>query len=253
MMEYTIKKLAQLSGVSTRTLRYYDEIELLKPARVNSSGYRIYGQKEVDRLQQILFYRSLDMKLDTIKGILEQEDFDFEAALQQHYHELIKKRKQIDQLLLTVEKTLSYHKGERMMTDKEKFDAFKKEKLAENEEKYGTEIREKYGTETIEAANKKWDNISEEDFNAMTLIEDELFTSLKELTETNDLDSAAAKTVYEKHKEWLSYTWSSYSPDAHRGLADMYLADERFAAYYNERGGEHSTELLCQAIKKYAV
>ncbi|WP_086350329.1 MerR family transcriptional regulator [Candidatus Enterococcus clewellii] len=252
-MEYTIKKLAQLSGISTRTLRYYDEIELLKPARVNSSGYRIYGKQEVDRLQQILFYRSLDMKLDTIKEILEQQEFNFEIALEQHYQELTKKRRQIDQLLLTIEKSLSYHRGEIQMTDTEKFAAFKKEKLAENEQQYGSEIREKYGEKTIEASNKKWSNMSEEDFQAMTQTENELFANLKELAKTNELESDTAKKVYETHKKWLSYTWSSYSVEAHRGLADMYTADERFAAYYNERGGENTAELLCQAIKKYAI
>ena len=64
-MEYTVQKLGQLAGISTRTLRYYDEIGLLKPARINSSGYRIYGATEVNRLQQILFYRELDVSLDT--------------------------------------------------------------------------------------------------------------------------------------------------------------------------------------------
>lgn len=66
-MEYTVQALGKLAGVSTRTLRYYDEIDLLKPARINSSGYRIYGPNEVDRLQQILFYRELDVPLETIK------------------------------------------------------------------------------------------------------------------------------------------------------------------------------------------
>ena len=75
-MKYTIKKLAELAGVSTRTLRYYDEIGLLKPCRVNSSGYRIYGQKEVDLLQQILLYRSLDMKLEDIHDIISNPNFD---------------------------------------------------------------------------------------------------------------------------------------------------------------------------------
>ncbi len=67
-MEYTVRKLAQIAGVSTRTLRYYDEIGILKPARINSSGYRIYGQKEVNLLQQILFYRELGVNLKNIKG-----------------------------------------------------------------------------------------------------------------------------------------------------------------------------------------
>ena len=69
-MEYTILKLGKLAGVSTRTLRYYDEIGLLKPTRINSSGYRIYGSPEVDRLQQILFYRELGVGLMDIKKIV---------------------------------------------------------------------------------------------------------------------------------------------------------------------------------------
>lgn len=71
-MEYTIKKIAELSGVSPRTLRFYDEIGLLKPARINSSGYRIYGANEIDRLQQSLFYRSLEFKLEQIQELLNQ-------------------------------------------------------------------------------------------------------------------------------------------------------------------------------------
>lgn len=75
-MEYTIKKLSSLAGVSTRTLRYYDEIGLLKPARMNSSGYRIYEAKEVDLLQQILFYRELGVSLETIRDIVTAPSFD---------------------------------------------------------------------------------------------------------------------------------------------------------------------------------
>jgi DNA-binding transcriptional MerR regulator len=80
-MEYTIQKLAKLAGVSKRTLRYYDEIDLLKPARINSSGYRIYSQKEVDRLQQILFYRELGVDLHSIKEIMTDPTFDRAKAL----------------------------------------------------------------------------------------------------------------------------------------------------------------------------
>ena len=66
-MEYTVQKLGKLAGISARTLRYYDEIGILKPARISSSGYRIYGKKEVDLLQQILFYRELGVDLESIK------------------------------------------------------------------------------------------------------------------------------------------------------------------------------------------
>ena len=80
-MEYTIKKLAEIAGVSARTLRYYDEIGLLKPCRINSSGYRIYGQNEVDLLQQILFYKSMDMKLEEIQNLISKPNFNIEKAL----------------------------------------------------------------------------------------------------------------------------------------------------------------------------
>ena len=111
-MEYTIKNLAQLAGVSVRTLRYYDEIGLLKSCRVNLSGYRIYGEKEVDLLQQILFYKSIDMKLEEISQVIYQPDFNICQALEEHYKELISKKNQIEQLILTVEKTIAYKKGE---------------------------------------------------------------------------------------------------------------------------------------------
>lgn len=105
-MEYTIKKLSELAGVSRRTLRYYNEIGILKPARINSSGYRIYGEKEIDTLQQILFYRELDFNLDSIKEIIQSLNFDEVNALKQHYSQLLARRQQIDDLIYNVEKTI---------------------------------------------------------------------------------------------------------------------------------------------------
>jgi len=251
-MEYTIKKIAEMSGVSARTLRYYDEIGLLMPARINSSGYRIYGEKEIDRLQQILFYRSLEIKLEDIQVLLSDPNYDVQGALESHYEQLKEKRAQIDHLLATLEKTMLYQKGAITMTNQEKFEGFKKTKLEENEKKYGKEIREKYGEATIEASNQKWMNMKEEDFIRMQEIEKALFEALERLAETRDLDSEAAKTVYEKHRAWLSYSWPTYSPEAHKGLAEMYVADERFAQYYNDRAGTAIVELLRDTITKYA-
>lgn len=251
-MEYTIKKIAQLSGISTRTLRYYDEIDLLKPARINSSGYRIYGKKEVDRLQQILFYRSLELKLEQIKTILDQPDFSFQQALEEHQQALLDKRQQIDLLLATVEQTLRYHKGEQTMSDKEKFTAFKQQKLAENELTYGTEIVEKYGEETVQHANRKWLSLTSEKFELMQQAETQLIAALKQVSETSDLDSEAAKQIYEAHKTWLGFSWPTYSADAHKGLVDMYVADERFADYYDSKAGTAVTQLLHDAVYHYA-
>ncbi|MFC0274403.1 MerR family transcriptional regulator [Metabacillus herbersteinensis] len=249
-MEYTITKLAQLANVSARTLRYYDEIGLLKPARVNSSGYRIYGQQEVDLLQQILFYRELDVSLETIMDIVSQPTFDQNAALKQHYTKLKQKRTRLDKLIATIEKTIGNKEGVINMKDKEKFAGFKEKMINENEEKYGDEIRGKYGNDTIDAANAKLRGMSEEDFSAMNNLEKEVLSLLKQAYATNDPASPLAQEAAEKHKQWLMYSWPSYSKEAHAGLAELYVADERFTSYYDKivSGG---TEFLRDAILIY--
>lgn len=251
-MEYTIKKFAQLSGVSTRTLRYYDEINLLKPTRINSSGYRIYGQKEVNRLQQILFYREMGLKLEAIRQILDHPDFQFAEALQTHYRELLQKRQQIDALLATVETTLKDYQGGEKMSDQEKFAAFKTQKLAENEAQYGEEIRETYGADTIKVANQKWQQLSEADFQKMNQVETNLFEALTALAESQDIENPHGKVAYQAHKEWLSFTWPKYNPEAHKGLVDMYVTDERFANYYNDKAGKEVVQLLHDVVYRYA-
>lgn len=96
-MEYTINKLAALASISTRTLRYYDQIGLLKPCRVSSAGYRIYGDREVNLLQQIMFFRELDLQLEDIRQIITSPKFDISQALAEHHQKLISKRNQLDQ------------------------------------------------------------------------------------------------------------------------------------------------------------
>lgn len=250
-MKYTIKEMADISGVTPRTLRYYEELGLLKPLR-NSAGYRIYTQREVDLLQQILLYRSMDMNLKSIKEIINNKNFNIEEALQEHYNKLIEQRNRINTLINTVEKTIAHSKGDVSMTNKEKFEGLKREKIKENEKKFGSEIREKYGEETIKESNKKFMNLSEEDIVKMKELEDEMFKCLREVINTGDYDSNAAQTVYDNHKQWLMYTWQTYSTEAHIGLAQMYVEDERFAKYYNDRLEINGVEVLRDIIIKYA-
>ncbi|MDY0235379.1 MAG: MerR family transcriptional regulator [Gudongella sp.] len=251
-MEYSIKNLADLAGVTTRALRYYNEIGLLKPSRINSSGYRIYGEKEVDLLQQILFYKSMDMKLEDIQKVISGPGFDITKALKNHLQQLVLRRDQLDQLISTVEKTIAYNKGELKMSNKEKFEGFKEEKLSDNESKFGEEIREKYGEETVVASNQRFMNMSEDEFENMKNTENEMFESLKEVVKTKDLESQAAKNVYENHKAWLNFTWATYSVEAHIRLAEMYVEDERFSNYYNDRAGIEIVKVLRDIIIKYA-
>ena len=98
-MEYTVAELAGIAGVSSRTLRYYDEIGLLTPSRTKENGYRRYGQDEVDELQHILFYRELGLSLEDIRSILTSRDFDRVAALEDHLRALRNKRENLDELI----------------------------------------------------------------------------------------------------------------------------------------------------------
>ncbi|GMA08498.1 MerR family transcriptional regulator [Tetragenococcus halophilus subsp. flandriensis] len=251
-MTYTIKEIADMADISTRTLRYYDQIALLKPTTISASGYRLYGEKETDRLQQILLYRSLGLKLAQIQSILDDPAFNTLAALEEHQSNLEEEKEKINQLLATVKKTIQYTKGEISMNTAEKFEGFKKERLDKNEKLYGEEIREKYGEETIEKSNKKFMNLSKADFQKMQEVEDELFEKLGQLAISQDLTSQEAKEVYNLHKQWLMYSWPNYSAKAHKSLVDMYLADNRFADYYNNRAGKDVASLLHDAVIKYA-
>jgi DNA-binding transcriptional MerR regulator len=233
-MEYTVQKLAKLAGISSRTLRYYDEIGILKPARINSSGYRIYGQNEVDKLQQIMFYRELGVQLDEIKKIVNDPGFDATKALLLHRDKLLDKRKQLDALIATVEKTIETKKGRITMSDKEKFEGFKKKLVEENEAKYGKEIREKYGEEAVEKSNEKFMNMSKEDFDEAQRLSDELALTLKEAMKTGDPAGELGQKAADLHKQWLTFYWPEYSKEAHAGLAQMYVDDSRFTAYYDK-------------------
>ncbi|NTW72948.1 MAG: MerR family transcriptional regulator [Eubacteriaceae bacterium] len=233
-MEYTVQKLGQLAGISPRTLRYYDEIGILKPARINSSGYRIYGQKEVDLLQQILFYRELGVELDSIRDIITSPGFDGAVSLKIHRDKLLEKREQLDILIANVEKTIAVTEGRITMSNKEKFEGFKKKMVTDNEKKYGREAREKYGEDAVNKSNAKVQGMTQEQYDEVTALALEISTTLAEAFKTGDPGGELAQKTAELHKKWLTFYWDKYSKEAHAGLAQMYVDDERFTAYYDK-------------------
>lgn len=235
-MEYTVQKLAKLAGISTRTLRYYDEIDLLKPARINSSGYRIYGKAEVDLLQQILFYRELGVELEKIGYAINLSSFNKVESLREHHEKLLDKKKQLELLIANVEKTIAKSEGRTTMSDKEKFDGFKQRVIDENESKYGKEIRGKYGDDTINHSNQRVKNMNEEKYASVEELSNEINTALKLAFDDGNPASELAQKTCEIHKKWLMNYWEHYSKEAHMGLAQMYVDDERFTAYYDKIG-----------------
>jgi DNA-binding transcriptional MerR regulator len=185
-MEYTVQKLARLAGVSARTIRYYDEIGLLKPVRLSSSGYRIYGRAEVDRLQQILLYRELGCSLEQIQQIIASPSFDALKALQQHRLQLLNERKRLDALIANVEKTIAYTERRIEMADTEKFEGFKQELIERNEQEYGAEVRAKYGDETVDRSNEKLMRMSQAEYEEAARLADDVLATLAEAFETGD-------------------------------------------------------------------
>ncbi|MBR6607987.1 MAG: MerR family transcriptional regulator, partial [Oscillospiraceae bacterium] len=145
----TVKEFAALTGVSIRTLHYYDEIGLLRPASVTDSGYRLYGQQELERLQQILFLRELRFSLKEIAQILDDPTFDKRQALHQHRQLLLLQRQRLDELIRLADNTL---KGGSQMN----FDLLKHDPAREMQEEYANEVRQRWGnTEAYAESQRK--------------------------------------------------------------------------------------------------
>ena len=207
-MEYSIREVAEMTGVSTRTLRYYDEIGLLKPLYTNDSGYRYYGEEELNRLQQILFYKERGIRLQCILEILDKEEFDILGALYEHLFELQNQKIRIEKLILTVNKTIDSLEGRKKMSNAEKFEAFKQKQIQENEEKYGTEIRQKYGEDSVRESNAKMMRMTEEEYKKFQKSETRIKEKLQAAVRSHaDPSGEIGEEITELHKNWISMTW----------------------------------------------
>lgn len=251
---YSVHELAELSGVSVRTLHYYDEIELLQPTR-RDNNYRSYGAAEVNRLQQILLYREIGVGLAMIKEILDDPTFEMKKALSEHLVSLQAQKNRLECLIASVEKTLAAHERKTAMSDKEKFEGFKKKLIEENEAKYGEEIREKYGDDQVDASNAKMMGLSEEQYQRMQEMAEEIMVLLaKGLEKGGDPAGEEAQQACDLHRQWLGFTWKDgmYNKQAHLGLGEMYVADDRFKAYYDKEV-PGTAEFLRDALRIYCA
>jgi uncharacterized protein YdhG (YjbR/CyaY superfamily)/DNA-binding transcriptional MerR regulator len=252
IMEYCMKEMSLLSGLTARTLRYYDEIGLLRPGGLRSSGYRFYGGAEVDRLQQILFYRELGLPLEEIKKILDNAEFNRETALISHLAALKQQKNQLNLLIRNLQKTIRTLKGEQTMSDQDKFEGFKQKMIDENEAKYGEEVRQKYGDEVAHAANQKIKNMTQQQMEEAAKLSIQVNDAIGKALATKDPKGEAALAACGLHQQWLCVYWPDgyYRPEAHKGLAEMYCQDPRFREYY-EKIGPNCADFLKKAINYY--
>ncbi len=233
-LEYSIHELSRLSGVSARTLRWYDEIGLLKPGRVAESGYRYYSPAQVNRLQDILFYRALGVKLSHIRECIDTPSFNRLDALRGHLETLQGQKSQLENLIQLVQHTISCEERKEAMKDEEKFIAFKQKTVKKNEAVYGKEARRKYGDAAVEKSNSEILGMTPEEYAQWNELNDELRRRLEAaVREQLDPTSKEGRAIFELHHRWLRMTDKNLTAARHKGITELYVMDERFTAYYD--------------------
>ena len=248
-MAYTAQEMARLAGVSTRTLRYYEERGLISPHRQAENGYRLYGEVEVERLQRILFLRERQVSIEDIGTYLNDPKPDMLAFWEAHLLKLMAEQNRTDVLIRNVQGTINALRGKAVMTDKKRFEGLKEKRIRENEEKYGREIRQRYSEGTIDRSNARLRGMDQQAMDRADALSSEIMRLLSEALLTRDPAGDTARALCQAHREWILMYWpeGTYTPDAHKGLAEMYVADERFKAFYAQ-AGEGAAQFLCDAL-----
>ncbi|PAV30489.1 MerR family transcriptional regulator [Virgibacillus profundi] len=224
-----VKEVADLVGISVRTLHHYDEIGLLTSEETTESGYRIYSESDLETLQQILFFKELGFPLKKIKEIISSPSFDRAEALELHRKSLLEKRSKLDNMIRTIDKTIQHSKGEIEMSNKEKFEGFD---FSSNP--YEQEARDRWGDKAVDESNAKINSLSRNEKKAW---EDEFNSIYKELAEIRH-EAPDSEVAQEGIKEWYDFLnrMGNYSLDAFKGLGQMYVDDERFTKNIDQFG-----------------
>ena len=235
-----IKEFAEITGVSVRTLHYYDEIGLLKPACVDEfTGYRYYDESSLIRMQEILFYRELDFSLKSISDILSSPDYDKTKALKEQKHLLTLKKERLERLISAIDGAV---KGENVMK------AFDNSEF----EKYKTEAKEKWGnTDAYKEHSEKTKNYSAEKWNGLAEGMNDILAEFAVCMKNNKTpDSAEAQELVKSLQNHITENYYLCTNDILAGLGQMYVADERFKNNIDKHA-EGTAQFISDAIKTY--
>ncbi len=236
-MKMQIKEFAQLTGVSVRTLHYYDEIGLLKPSEVDAqTGYRFYDENAFERMQEILFYRELDFSLKTIAEILSSPDYDKQQALSRQRKLLLAKKERLEQLIVTLD---SVEEGMGFMKTKNEYEALKNQ--------YAEEAKQRWGnTDAYQESESR-----NTDFSKSAPLLDAVFEEFAELNRAGaSPESEPAKIMAEKLQQCITDNFYTCTDEILKGLGQMYVADDRFTKNI-DRHGEGTAEFVSACIKNY--
>lgn len=245
----TVNEVSRISGVSVRTLHYYDSIGLLLPAAVTEAGYRLYDDKALARLQSILFFRELEFPLKEIKAILDNPDFDQRDALERQIVLLKLKRRRLGELISLARANLEQMNGsgERQEEISMDFTAFDKAEI----ERYAEEAKRKWGgTEAYREYENKSGNRSDTEKKTLADRLAERFVKLGEIKHLAP-DSDEAQTEIEALRSFISENYYDCTPQILGGLGRMYVSDGRFRRNIDAYGGAGTAEFVSRAIEAY--
>ncbi len=243
-MKLHIKEFAKLTGVSVRTLHYYDEIGLLKPAFVDEqNGYRYYNENSLERMQEILFYRELDFELKSISEILYSHDYDKQKALTEQRKLLVLKKERLERIIDALDDA---RKGKVTMTafDNNDYETARKQYETETKQKWGeTDAYKEHSEKTANYTKDKWQDVN-----------DGLMTVLAKFAECmkngNTTDSGDAQSLVNELKTYITENYYICTNEILAGLGKMYIADERFKNNIDKHA-IGTAEFVSKAIEIY--
>lgn len=244
-MKLHIREFAKLTGVSVRTLHYYDEIGLLEPSFVDEqNGYRFYDSYSLARMQKILFYRELDFPLKEIRMILSSPDYDKQNALKEQKHLLTLKKERLERLISALE---SAEKGETV-----NMSVFDNSEFEAKREEYAKEARVKWGdTAAYKEFAEKTADYSAEELNQVNFAMNEKIAEFADCKRKGFApDSPQTQVLVKNWQDFITENYYTCTKDILSGLGEMYVADERFRKNI-DRYGDGTAQFMSDAIKAY--
>ncbi len=243
-MKMSVKEFAELTGVSVRTLHYYDEIKLLKPAEIDEkNGYRFYDKTALERMQEILFYRELDFPLKSICKILSSPDYDKQKALTQQKKLLILKKERLERIISAIDNAEESEAVMKALNNND-YEVARKQYEAEAKERWGkTDAYKEHTEKTKDYSKDKWQSVTDG--------LDGIFGEFAECMKSgNAPDSEAAKALAEKLQKHITDNFYTCTNEILSGLGQMYVCDERFTQNIDKHG-IGTAEFVNKAIIEY--
>jgi DNA-binding transcriptional MerR regulator len=242
--EYGIAEVARLAGTTSRTLRHYDDVGLLPPSRIGSNGYRYYDDHALVRLQRILLLRQLGLGVSTIAEVIDRADEV--GALRAHLEWLRAESARLARQIASVEHTITRIERKEPLVAEEAFDGF-------DHTQYKEEVEQRWGKKAWSDGDRWWRGLGPEGQRAFTDEHGQIAARWAELRELGEpVDGPAAQDNARRHRAWIAAGWQGRQPSADElaGLAEMYVADDRFAANY---GGTEGATYVRDALTHLAI